>query len=456
MKKFTFLIALTGAVLLSTAQNTETLQKKMEMAGEKYSRVTKSNLLLHNQSGFQTKNVLPSENGLKSTAASMSLDSIVSTTWDSESGGWKNDTKDEYFYDSEMKNTMWQNSDWNTGSNTWDIWSKTEVEYNENGSVDKMYIYESYEPGTAPTLMNTVNAFYNEAGRLDSVQHWYADGPDTWVLEGKQFYYYDDSKRLTEMKMWSLEDDEGEENMAVMRFVFNYTTAGRMETSSMFFLFEEEEMLFFKTYYNYDGSDRLVFTEDWSLDLMSFELEKNSRTDFEYNASGDVSTETFSSWDAAGEVWTPEETDEYTYHDFSNSEVFFPSYLMYFGIVEEMPVSGKAVAEIETMEWLEGTSQRSAKSIFYYSGGINTFADKPNVNGFSVFPNPATEHVTFRWSENHPTLSIEIYQITGSRILEKQISSGTPVSLSGMDNGIYLFKLNKGNQTLYSGKLIKK
>jgi hypothetical protein len=456
MKKFTFLIALTGAVLFSTARNTETLQKKLDMAREKYSRITQSGLLLHSQPGFQTKNFLPLEEGLKSAAAAMKLDSIVSTTSDSELGGWKNDTKDEYFYDSEMKNTMWQNSDWNTETDAWEIWSKTEVEYNENGSVEKMYIYESYEPGTALTLMNTVNVFYNEAGQLDSVQHWYAQGPDTWALEGKQHYFYDDSDRLTEMKLWVLSEDEGEEFMSVMRIVFTYTTAGRTETSSMFFVFEETEMLFFKTTYNYDGSARLAFTEDWSLNPMTFELEKDTRTDFEYNASGDVSTETFSTWDAAGEVWVPEETDEYTYHDFSNSDVFYPSYLMYFGIVEEMPVSGKAVAEIETMEWLEGTSQLSAKSIFYYSGGINTFADNPNVTGFSVYPNPAMEHVTFNWSENHPTLSLDIYQITGSRTLHKQIVSGTPVSLSGMDNGIYFFKLSKGSQTLHSGKLVKK
>jgi len=256
--------------------------------------------------------------------------------------------------------------------------------------------------------------------------------------------------------MWVFEEDEGEKFMSAMRIVFTYTNSDRMETSSMFYVFEETEMLFFKTTYNYDGSARLAFTEDWALNPMTFEVEKDTRTDFEYNASGDVSTETFSSWDAAGEVWIPEETDEYTYHDFSNSEVFFPSYLMYFGIVEEKPVSGKAVAEIETMEWTEGTSQLSAKTIFYYSGETSTNSDQLHKAGFSVYPNPVGQNVTFSWSGSQPTLSLEIYQATGSRILEKQISSGTPVTLEGMDNGIYFFKLNKGSQTLHSGKLVKK
>jgi hypothetical protein len=180
MKKFTFILTFLLTGLISSGQNSTVLQQRVETAKEKYARfISLRQPFTGNHTSFVSTWSLPLETTLKSTAALMRLDSILSTTWDIESGGWKNDTKDEYFYDSEMKNTMWQNSEWNTETDAWEIWSKTEVEYNSNGSVEKMNIYESYEPGTAPTLMNTVYIFYNEAGQLDSVQHWYADGPDT-------------------------------------------------------------------------------------------------------------------------------------------------------------------------------------------------------------------------------------------------------------------------------------
>ena len=456
MKKFTFLLSLLTFVLFSSGQNPEKLQKRMDLAKEKYTLLSQSNFRIFNHSSLQFREELTPENGLKSVTTTVKIDSVVTKSVVPESGELQNDTKDEYLYDSEARNSAWLNSEWNATTNEWKIWSKTEMDFNANGMVEKMHIYESYETGTEPALVTTVNAFYDAAGQLDSVQHWYASGPDAWVLEARQHYFYNNSGRLTEMRIWALEEDEGEEYISAMRFVFSYTNAGRMETSSMYFLFDEEEMLFFKTEYNYDNSGRLSHTEDWSLSLMSVELEKNYRTDFEYNAAGDVLTDTWSEWDPSGQTWVALETDNYTYHDFDAANNHFSSYMLFFGIIEEIPVSGKAVKEIETMEWNEGTAKLSSKTTFYYSGGTNTFAENLNKAEFSVYPNPAREHVTFKWNENLSSLSLEIYQVTGSRIFEKQISSGIPVSVNEIDNGIYFFRLNNGKQTVYSGKLIKK
>lgn len=456
MKKITSLFVLTLFALISAGQNTEMLQKKLEIVKKHQTRFSKFNLLMSGQPIAKQEIILSADLILKNATAEMKFDSTVTKNWIEETSQWQNDTKDEYAYDSSMKNTQWLNSDWNANSNSWEIWSKTELEYNENGAVSKMSIYESYEPGTTPVLMNTINAFYSAEGQLDSVQHWYAQGPDTWILEGKQHYHYNESGQLNEMKMWVLEEDEGEVYMSVMRFVYTYNNSGNMETSSLYFLFDEEEMLFFKTEYNFDGSGRLAFTEDWSLSLISFQLEKNTRTDYEYNVSGDVSKTTFSSWDAAGEAWIATETDTYTYYDFNMSEVLFPSYLLFFGIVEEAPISGKAVKEIETMEWLEGTSELSSKTIFYYSAGTNTFANFNSNIKFSVYPNPASESVTFSWSGDHSTLLLGVYQLSGKKVLEMPVTSGHPVSLSAIGNGIYLFELKDGKQSIHKGKLVKK
>lgn len=457
MRKSTFLLMFMFSVLFSIGQNPTVFQKKFDAAKEKYTRMLSPLQATHsNLSPTQQKWIFPSEILLKSTVASMKLDSTVSKTWNELAGEWQNDMKDEYHYDDEMRNTMWLYSDWNDETDSWEAWSKTEVEYNADGTVGTMLTYESSLESSELKLINKMLAFYDETGRLDSVQHWYTEDQQTWNLEGKQHYSYDNSGKLTEMKMWALEEDEGEEFMSVMRYVFSYNEAGRMETSSMFFQIEGEEMLFFKTNYHYGGDGKLDYTEDWSLSFMSFQLEKSSKTEFSYSNSGDLQSEIYSEWDAASETWIPDSKDEYTYNNFNYSEVYFPSYLLFWGIVEETPVSGKAIAEIETMEWMEGTSKVTDKTIFYYSEGTNTFADKPvNVN-FSVFPNPVSEKVTFNWSGNQSELSLEIYQLTGSRVLEKTVNSGQPVSLAGMENGIYLFKLKNGKQSIHTGKLVKK
>ncbi len=456
MRKFTFFLILIFTVLVSNGQNSVTLQKRVEAAKEKYSRVSDLNSLLINNSTPLMKWKLSSENALKSAAATMKLDSTITKVWSDATQALENDSKEEFMYDAEMKNTMWLNSEWDAASNSWIVWSKLEMLYNEDGSVNSINVFEIAEDDVKLKLITVMGAHYNNAGQLDSVVYWNVENDLIAIIEGKQIYHYNDSGQLTEMKMWSLEEDEGEEYMSVMQFVFTYNNSGRMETSSMFFLFEEEEILFFKTDYYYDSSDRLTYTEDWSLNLMSFELEKDFRSDFDYNASGDISTDTYSEWDQAGQTWVVIETDEYNYNNFNYSEVFFPSYLMLFGIVEEFPVLSKAVAEIETMEWMEGTARLASNTTFYYSAGTTT--NVTNLENFtvSVYPNPFIETVTLRWKNSYEPLKLEIYQISGSRVKEVQAISGEPVSLAGLQSGVYLFKLKNNSETLHTGKLVKK
>src|SRR5690606_33509104 len=162
------------------------LQKRMDLAKEKYTLLSQSNFRIFNHSSLQFREELTPENGLKSVTTTVKIDSVVTKSVVPESGELQNDTKDEYLYDSESRNSAWLNSEWNATTNEWEIWSKTEMDYNANGMVEKMHIYESYETGTEPALVTTVNAFYDAAGQLDSVQHWYASGPDAWVLEARQ------------------------------------------------------------------------------------------------------------------------------------------------------------------------------------------------------------------------------------------------------------------------------
>jgi hypothetical protein len=225
MRKFTLFLALILVTLFTTGQKTETFQKRMETAKEKYSRVSQQHALLTNHFKSKMQWDVSMENTLKSVAAAMKLDSSITKVWSDATQALENDTKEEFLYDSEMKNTTWLYSDWDENSSSWYVWSKTEVEYNQDGKVSSMEIYESYEMGTEPVLVNKLISFYNEAGQLDSVQHWYTEDQQTWNLEGKQIYHYNNSGQLTEMEMWSLEEDEGEEYMSVMRLYLHTTTA---------------------------------------------------------------------------------------------------------------------------------------------------------------------------------------------------------------------------------------
>ncbi|HSO85274.1 MAG TPA: T9SS type A sorting domain-containing protein, partial [Draconibacterium sp.] len=71
-------------------------------------------------------------------------------------------------------------------------------------------------------------------------------------------------------------------------------------------------------------------------------------------------------------------------------------------------------------------------------------------------PNPASESVKFSWKGNNDALSLEIYQITGTKVIDQIVFSNRAVSIAHLENGVYLYKLLNGQQNLKTGKLIKR
>src|SRR5690606_35542685 len=106
---------------------------------------------------------------LKNATAVQKLDSIVDQALNLENQVWHNDTKDEYFYDSELKNTAWKSSEWNSEANSWLIWSQADVGYDNNGWVNSLISY-SRDLETDPLVAySKMLIYYNPDGLQDSV-----------------------------------------------------------------------------------------------------------------------------------------------------------------------------------------------------------------------------------------------------------------------------------------------
>jgi hypothetical protein len=104
---------------------------------------------------------------------------------------------------------------------------------------------------------------------------------------------------------------------------------------------------------------------------------------------------------------------------------------------------------------MNGEWKYNGRSTLYYSPGTSTNINETDNANFAVYPNPATESVSFRWKGNYENLTLVLYQVTGSRVLEQTTTSGKSVSISNLENGVYLFKLIDGQQSVKTGKLIK-
>jgi hypothetical protein len=303
------------------------------------------------------------------------------------------------------------------------------------------------------TKNNKILVFYNSQGFQDSTI-WYStkNAGTTWVLEMKEIYHYNASKQLLKMDMWALDEETGKLTLS-MNIIYTYTTAGKIKTSSTNYIMDGEEMLWSKAEYIYDGSGKLTSSEISSLSFTTLVLEKSSRTTYQYNASGDVSVEIYSTW--SGTAWVEKEKDENTYSTTNFSDVIFPSFINLLGINEPGSSMNKQITGVNSYEMKSGSWLNNGKIFFYYSAATSTNISEFGNTSFKVYPNPAAEQVNFSWKENYESLSLEMYQITGAKVIEQTTYPGKPVSISRLENGIYFFKLLNGQQLIHSGKLIK-
>jgi hypothetical protein len=175
----------------------------------------------------------------------------------------------------------------------------------------------------------------------------------------------------------------------------------------------------------------------------------------QYNAAGDVSVELLSEWN--GDAWVEDSKDEYFYKNTNFSEIAFPSYIPMFHLGESTSQSfNKVITEIKTYDNVDGTYLHTETSTFYYSDVTSSSIETVEENLISFYPNPANETVTLSWKNSYETLNLEIYQISGTRVKEMQAVSGKPISLAGLQSGVYVFKLKNNSETLRTGKLVKK
>jgi hypothetical protein len=453
MKKFTFLIA--NLISISTATNAQIddgKQKRLQQIQEKFYRYIRQTKYLASFSILSDKSP---EITLKNRVATPKLDSIITMILGQDEETWQNDMKEIFIYDQELKNTEYIEKEWDAAAQTWSTYSRIEIEYDDK-KINYLVFYSRDEETEELLPKNKIEAFYNAEGKLDSVLQYISGNNDTWDLAGKQNLSYNQSGKLTQIDILMIGEDED----VNMRIIYSYNSSGYLETTSTS-LIREQELLISETYYIYDGTGKRTSDETWNINYTTFTLEKSSRTDYEYNDSG-ILRATYSNWNSTTETWEEEQKDEYTYSDTDFSNIAFPGLFQFYSYMyteeDDLVFKSfhKAITQIDGFEMVNSNWKNTERTSFYYSEDVSSNTDIYKNNSVVMYPNPSSEWITFRWNKNYEQLLLEIYKVTGAKIMERPVFSDSPVPVHQLDNGIYLFKLLNEKNTVHSGKLIIK
>jgi hypothetical protein len=268
MRNFTSLIAILFFSLTLTGQKTENLQLKIEKMQEKFAAVSEHSKIFETQAAAANP-----FNELKSAAAAEKLENTVSRILNLSNNTFENDFKESFFYDAQMRSILWKDYEWNLDDNKWELGGETELEYNNQGQISSMTFSYNDEITGIMTPETKMEATYNGNGILKELNYLSYE-ENNWISSGKQEYVYDASGNLIQVDMLSV-DEDGEETM---KYIITYNASDRVESQSMYFIDDDEEMLFYQSFFTYDGSGRLIEIIDWGLSFTSFTIEKEFQT----------------------------------------------------------------------------------------------------------------------------------------------------------------------------------
>jgi hypothetical protein len=377
---------------------------------------------------------------------------------------WVKTYKDEYSYDLNGNQTKYTSSYWD-GSD-WLNSNKDESVYDENNNVIHNTYYNGLGfPGEFWVEIYKDEFVYNETGKLiETIQYEWAN--DSWRTTMKMQFGFDESEKITQTFVFGWENENwtewekyetlydindnisefvyfewnGFEWVEAAKYIYEYDAGGNMTESNLVYFFEDLSIVFSKEEFVYDDYDNRVLYSLFAFDGENedFLLSPTWRQEYEYD--NNFSFE---------ELILP-----FTSSDFeSDFEVGFE------GEPGQQDLNDMFKHKLTHLSYFEGDGvgwQMVGDYMLYYSEqnitGVNDLNLSSHVN---LYPNPATNQITFNLDGLVGLFNIELYNIQGKLVMSKIGENNRPVSIETLNEGIYFYRLSE-NQNFYTGKFMIK
>jgi len=372
---------------------------------------------------------------------------------------WENSSKTEYSYDANENVSQVISEEWNAGSSSWIPASKTEYGYDASDYLIQIIDYEWGE---------SLGLFLNSrkiAMTLDP------NGLETLTLVS----FWDASEELW-VESWKYE------------YNYNAFDALLLETEYAWDGDASDWVLSWKTDYTYNVDEKLSTKEEYNWDSQTSSWVSYWESIITYDAGGNIDQQIDSEYLEPDGPWQEQWKGIYTFDEQNNplTEIYSQwdettTQLVNSAKYEYVYDQGTLLSELVAppISWFvpDYRQQILSKPLGYVSFDYNTdisdfevyyqevyyynehFPTK--VNGFvtshiaSIFPNPAREYVTINFAGEYHQVSFELYDVTGRRLILRQIENGERLNLEELQNGIYLYRISTEG-LIQTGKLMKK
>ncbi len=369
------------------------------------------------------------------------LDSIVEFTADDVTGEWtERNTKQTFTYHRErLKETTFNN--WNQSQYKWEPLWKESIVYNDVTRTQEC-THASMSNGIWRDDLLTKTVFTEENQLIERIDYERSAYGRGWKPLQKWAYSYNaDGAPLKDSLMYWNEETEDWQIAQRLRYEYLYQNIHYVYTDE--WNSETQEWTpRFKTWYLYDEVLWRIYGI-YSYEYLNDDWKMTQRDGVGYDDDGlykGYTTVLLNSNQDAGHTFFAEE------YSYDNSYVYDELYLPYRdGFFN--PDYFHHMLTIKTLKKKDITTLEDvtyAKVKYYYSDtDVETSVNedsKSNVDAIvKVFPNPSAKNITLQ-TENLPQIGIlTIYNRSGQKVFEKEVSMGTSIPVQHLDPGIYVY-----------------
>ena len=384
---------------------------------------------------------------LRSTSSkTQKLDSIISVEWDSTTSQWENSYKEEYTYDASGNITVEIDREKDSTTNQWENSYKYEYTYDANGNMT-VVIYSEWNDTTSQwensyKEENTYDA--NDNMTVEIYSEWNSS-TSQWENSSMYEFTCDANGNLT-VAISSVWFSSTSQWVNSNKHEYTYDANGNMtdEISSLWLSSTSQWENTYKGEYTYDANSNrtIVIYSDWN--STTSQWENWQKFEYTYDANGNMTVEIDSEWNSTTNQWENSYKYEFTYDlAYLNNDLILPFFYDF---------SVNKLTAITTYGY-DGTTWANLHAETFKYSDITSVPEVNNI-AYTVYPNPASEYVTFDISEPTINSKVDIFTVQGKRILSQSLNDKT-VDVSALPKGIYFYQLSIDGK-FSNGKIVIK
>ncbi|WP_321368279.1 T9SS type A sorting domain-containing protein [uncultured Draconibacterium sp.] len=351
--------------------------------------------------------------------------------WNSDSYEWKNEFKIETLYTESGKKQMETSYSWNDDSLKWIGSRKLEYEYTNGRQSDyKVFWWEEELNDWALTEHEAYEYEYDVENRLVLKITKRANSLDSLVNYQKNENIYEQHKKVSISYSWLYGQDQW---LPINKTELEYNGTGdiRIQRNYSWNNSQNEWILDKQWEREYEEDENRILSVYGELTNYFEQMYYGTRDSLIYDSNYDLIYNTYYAWDDDLKGWKGVYKREQSW-------------------VQEHRMDTTTYYLWNEVSW-DWTP--TSRHIYFYSEAETAVETVENEIDIRVYPNPATQNVTFDIDSDARESWMDLYDMNGKLMLTKNLLQGKTVSVDQLNPGLYFWRVVQADQ-IYNGKLI--